>query len=422
MIDRIVGPEAFTPDHVDLQQPQIFLLDNQTEVFLFNSGDPDVCKIEAIFPGGKFGENKTGASHFTLKMLPEGTKHRSANQISEFFDYHGAFLDFISTPDDNQITLYCRSEHIATLIPVFAEIILSPHFTSEQLVKVKEKESQGLQINLQKTSYWASKIFREELFGKNHPYGQLLNEPAIREIDVEALFAYHHKSIKESRFDLLLSGNFNESATLQVLNQYFGQHQIQQTSIPSSVLNSKPEPFTFLELPNSNQASLKVGFRSLARSEKEYPLLALSTKILGGFFGSRLMKVIREDKGLTYGIHASLGHFTEASFFQVGADVKKDAWEEVIELIKIEIRNLRERFIEQDELELVKNYMIGEFQNEVNTTFDLSTKYKLLRYSNLPANYYNNYFSAIRKAKVQDIEVAMNNFIDPDQLVIVAVQ
>ena len=422
MIDRIVGPKAFTPDQVDIQQPQKFVLDNQVETFFINSGDQQVCKIEAIFPGGKYAEEKAGASFFTLKMLIEGTEQRTANEISAFFDYYGAFLDFSSTLDDNQITLYCRSEHIPELIPVFAEIVFSPQFSTDQLEKVKQKQLQGLQINLQKTSYWASKLFREELFGKNHPYGQLLNESAITNIDIAALRDYHNQCIKVSSFDLILSGNFESSTTLSLLNNYFGQHRVKSIKTITSSFVGKLDPFTFYELANSNQASLKLGFRSLDRSHQDYPLLALSNKILGGYFGSRLMKVIREDKGLTYGIHSSLGHFKQASFFQIGADVKKDAWEQVIDLIKIEIGKLRDGLIKEEELELVKNYMLGEFQNEVNTTFDLSTKFKMLRYNNLPDDYYSNYFTQIREANLQDVESAMISFMNPEKLVVVIVK
>ena len=422
MINRIAGPEAFTPAHVDIKQPEKVLLDNKVEAFFFNAGDQEVCKIELIFPGGKYVESIGGASFFTLKMLLEGSEKYSSTEISDFFDYHGAFLEFTSTLDDNQAILYCRSEHIGKLLPVFAEIIFNPKFTDDKLLKLKERQAQQLKINLQKTSYWATKLFRGELYGVNHPYGKLLGEEDIQHIEVSDLYDYHKQFLVASQFDLIVSGKFDTTTTFDLLNLYLGQHITKSQKINTKPALNNPNPFTLHKLNDSNQASLKLGCKSLNRQDAQYPLLALSNKILGGYFGSRLMKVIREEKGLTYGIYSGLGHFSHESFFQVGADVKKDAWELVVELVKEEISKLRDTVIGEEELSLVKNFMIGEFQNEINTTFDLSTKFKMLRYSNLDVNYYNHFYDQIGRATSEEVLSTMRQYIDPMQLTIVAVQ
>jgi len=422
MINRIVGPKAFTPAHVDIKQPEQVLLDNGIETFFFNAGDQEVCKIELIFPGGKYVEAKGGASFFTLKMLLEGSEKYSSIEISDFFDYHGAFLDFSSTLDDNQAILYCRTEHIGKLLPVFAEIIFNPRFTNDKLIKLKERQVQQLKINLQKTSYWATKLFRGELYGSNNPYGRLLSESDILNLEIIDLIDYHRQFIGGSKFDLFVSGKFDSTETFDLFNLLLGQNPIKTSKIKHNPSFNQPNLFTFHKLHDSNQASLRLGCKSLMRSDKQYPLLALSNKILGGYFGSRLMKVIREEKGLTNGIHSGLSHFSHESFFQVGADVKKDAWELVIDLVKEEISKLRDNAIGEEELTLVKNFMIGEFQNEINTTFDLSTKFKMLRYNNLDVNYYSNFYHQIRQATGREVQSIMQQFIDPTQLTTVAVQ
>ena len=156
--------------------------------------------------------------------------------------------------------------------------------------------------------------------------------------------------------------------------------------------------------------------RLVARSK------AVLNKYLGGYFGSRLMKIIREEKGLTYGIHSGIMHLRNTSFLQISGDVKLGAAEEVISLTKEEIVNLSEKQIPVSELETVKNYMLGEFQNEINTTFDLSTKYKMLHYGQLPSDWYESFLERIIAVTPDQLNAAAKTHFDVDQLHIVAVE
>jgi zinc protease len=422
MLDRVSGPAAYIPQIIALTLPAKRQLNNGNKVFLFNAGEQKVCKIELVFQGGKTSEKHRGAALITSKLLTEGTKKKTATEFSEFLDYYGAFLDSSSTLDDNQITLYCQSEHLSNLIPVLAEMLYTPVFGEDEFNKIIKKQKQQLSINEQKTQYWATKLFREGLYGYANPYGILNTIEDFNTLTLEDVKAYHAETYLNASFDVFISGQFDEQVVISLLDTYLSaSNSAYKTSAPLNFGVSSKHLVEYA-LEDSNQSSIKMGQRVIGRSHNEYPALALTNKLFGGYFGSRLMKEIREEKGLTYGIHSAVMHLKQDSFLQISADVKMDSWGLVLELIQNEMETLKQQTVTEEELQLVKNFMIGEFQSEINTTFDLASKYKMLYYNDLPDQWYGEFLLEIQQCSAEQIQATAGTFLVPDQMLKVAVQ
>ena len=422
MLDRLNAPSAFAPGLIKLPPAtKIILPDNGVNIFLFNKGSQEVCKIEFIFPGGKQKERLKGSSLFTSKMIFEGANGKSSEQISEYFDFYGAFIDSSSTLDDNQITLYCQSQHIAELIPTLVGIFKNPSFPGKELALLKERQSQQIKTNEGKSQYWSTKLLRESLFGKNNAYGHVLSVEDVNLIDDSSLRSFHEENIQFAPFDVFVSGSFDEDLLLHVLKDQLdgSKPKVIETSQKSEF--GTPEIIK-KELADSQQSSVKLGLPSLSRAHKDYPLISVLNKYLGGFFGSRLMKVIREEKGLTYGMHSGIMHLRQASFLQISGDVKLGSAEEVVDLVRKEISELQKSLIKEDDLDTVKSFMVGEFQNEINTTFDLATKYKTLHYSQLPDNWHTHYFKGVMDATPESLMSAANEHINADAFHVVMIE
>ena len=422
MLDRVLGPAAFTPHIIDLPLPEKSSLSNDNKVFLFNTGQQKVCKLEIVFQGGKSVEEINGASLLTSKLLTKGTRTRSATEFSEYLDYYGAFLDISATLDDNQVVLYCQSDHLVELLPLLAEMLYTPAFDEGEFQLSLARQQQQVSINLQKTQYWATKLFRAGIFGMDSAYGTLISPEELAELSVSDIKAYHAKNFADASFDIFLSGQFDETTVMESMNKHFGGSSGTADVINQLSFDTAQTGLVEHALEGSNQSSVKMGQRTLDRSHKDFPGLALTNKILGGYFGSRLMTVIREEKGLTYGIHSSLMHLKQASFLQIAADVKMDSWEEVFDLINKEIESLKDIPVGIEELQLVKNLMTGEFQSQVNTAFDLAAKYKMLYYNQLPEDWYSTYLHCVHECSARDVQDMASNYFNTDQMLRVAVQ
>lgn len=421
MLNRSIAPNFHTPKFTPFLTPHISEPVPGLKLYSFNSGYQEVFKIEAILPFGSSSIENPIIATLCLEMLREGSKSMSAAEINNKLDYYGAFLNFKSGIDNSFITLYGKSTFLDKLIPLFAEIIFLPAFNEDALNKHKLRVLQELSINQKKTNYWSPRLLRKCVFGPGHAYSKLVTDKEIARVQLEDIMQFHQRFIAPGLQTLVIAGLYNEDKLQSLFSQYFPlynseiQYDIKETPISTSTCQEA------LQLDHSSQASIALGKLSIRNSHNAYPIHSLLTKILGGYFGSRLMKKIREEEGLTYGIHAYNVHLKAGSYMQILADVKFDSVDKSIELILEQLDNLQHEAISLEELNTVKNYMLGEFVNDSNTVFDFAELYKVLLLRNLPDDYYQSYYKKINMISSNDVlDMARQSYVE-DQFSIIRV-
>ena len=399
MLNRTTIPKFYSPEFKSFKLPNKTELSNGIQIHSFNSGDQEVFKIELILPIGTYSSSNPAIPSLCLDMLREGSRTKSASEINNILDYYGAFLNFNSGIDNTIISLFGRSVFIKFLIPLLAEIISTPVFDENALNKHKVRMIQKLLINEEKTSYWAPRLLRKSVFGETHPYSKLISSEEINRITRDDLIGYHQNYLVRGLQNIIVAGSYNDKNFTQLLHDNF-QRFASDFKIDDIV---KPSPGYLKaetkELGDTSQASIAIGKQAIDNSQEEYTQYAFTTKVLGGYFGSRLMKKLREEEGLTYGIHAFNNQLKGGSYLQISADVELNSVDKSIEFILAEIDNLRAGDISLHEIDTVKNYMIGEYVNESNTVFDFAELYKKLILQNLPEDYYQVFYN-----KISDIE------------------
>lgn len=418
MLDRSVAPQYSKVTKINFKKAESIHLDNGIPLHYIKLGSQPVLKAEIIIPAGKWYERKNGLAYFTSQMLSEGTKAKSSAEISEALEMYGAQLDINAGNDYIMITLYTLSKYFENLVNILYEILYEPSFPSSEFKKLVKRQISHLRIQNNKNNYLASKYFREALFGKSHPYGYYPTEEAIKKLNQSDLIEYHRSSILNSNIEIILSGNVLEKH-INLVNKKF----------PLSESNGISDFLSFKSIPGkkdlsfdregSLQTSLRIGKKIMNKKDPDYHKLTITTTLLGGFFGSRLMKNIREDKGFSYGINANIVNFIKDSFFVIATDVKKELRDEAINEIKKEVQKLRSEPPEEAELELVKNYITGSFQGDVNTPFQLAEKFKSIYLHGLNYDFYDTFFETIQKITPDDITDMTQKYLDPASFTIV---
>lgn len=402
MLNRTDIPKFYSPEFKSFSPPRNTELRNGIRISSFNSGDQEVFKIELIFPIGTHVCANLAIPSLCLDMLREGSSTKSATEINNTLDYYGAFLNFNAGIDNTIITLFGRSVFAKYLIPLLAEIVSDPVFDENAIDKHKVRMTQKLLINEEKTSYWAPRLLRKSIFGVIHPYSKFLSSKEVNKITRDDLIGYHQNFLSRGLKNIIVAGSYDGNEFTQLLQDSF-QEFTSDFSIDDLVSPSPSKIKTETKkLGNTSQASIAIGKQSIGNTQQDYAEYAFMTKVLGGYFGSRLMKKLREEEGLTYGIHAFSNSLRAGSYLQISADVELNSVEKSIELILAEIDHLRERDISLDEIDTVKNYMIGEFVNDSNTVFDFAELYKKLVLQNLPEDYYQVFYN-----KISEIEPGM---------------
>lgn len=375
----------------------------------------DVLKIELIFPAGKWYEPKAGVSHFTSNMLDKGTQRLDSSEVAEAFDRLGAHIEISAGYDNTSVSVYALRKNWKEAAELLAEMIQTPAFDSEELSLMKDIFLQNLKINKEKTSFVVSQLIRKNIFG-NHPYGTSLEEKDVLALTPDQLKDFHTTTFRPSAIFVTThpSVSMEEIVARFVL---FAATIPGQAPAPLATSGNKTEHVS----KEGVQTSLRLGRLSLKRTDQQYPDILLFNHILGGYFGSRLMKNIREEKGLTYGIYSSINPFVHDSFFVIGADVNKDNRDLALEEIKKEIRRMRTEAVDSMELEIARNHFLGSLQSEVANPFSVTDKIKNIHLHGLPKDYYPKLFKKIDSLTAKDLLSVGEQYVSEESMFVATV-
>lgn len=403
-LDRTKAPDFQLTDRISLVQAAPYRLDNGVPLYLIRAGEQPVVRVEWVFETGGWDELLPNVSWFTLRLLNEGTRQRKAAELAEFFDQYGAFLEFQPTADRSTVTLYALRKHLPVLLPAVHEFLNDAIFPEEELETQRTIALQNLEVNEGKTSFLAGRAFREQLFGADHPYGKSQTRENLRGFGREDLVSYFNTRIAGNPFRLFVAGLVDETE-VSLLNRYFGQSALS----PAPDRRSYADPHLgdlqsiLLRVEDKMQSSIRIGKRMVNRLHPDYYPVLVTNEILGGYFGSRLMKNIREDKGYTYGIYSQINHFSHASQLVIGTDVNKEVTRQTLDEIRKEILRLQTEPVPAEELQTAKNYMTGQFVGSLNTPFEIADRHKVRILNQLPDDYSLRFIERIQAVTAEQV-------------------
>lgn len=406
MLDRTQAPPIRSVSNIVLPEIEKHKLPNGGNLYIHRENNTNAFKIELLTRGGNISAPNAALVQLSMKMLAEGTLTRNGHQISEHIDSLGSFLEITPGFDHSSISIYGLKKFFKENIQVLSEMLYESSFEQKALNVLKEKEKNKLKMNEEKGSYISSINLRKSLFTE-HPYGYSLSKEDIEKLSIEDILAFYNSSILS--FDIYLSGDLPLS-TVEIIQTHFSKN-IEATEISINSEDSKPE---IISVRDSKfiQSSIKIGKRLFNRTHQDYFKFIVTNEVLGGFFGSRLMKNIREEKGFTYGIYSSLYPLNKEGYFLISTDVKGENEKETLNEIKKEIVTIQEQLIEDSELETVKNYMIGSFVNSFSSPFASITKFKTLNSSNIEFKFYEQYINQVRNVSAEQIQQTAQQYLD----------
>ncbi|MCS7017689.1 MAG: pitrilysin family protein [Cytophagales bacterium] len=406
VIDRSVAPPICPIGDFPLVLPQNFTLPNNTVLHLISAGKQPVVNVQLNFnTSGQTGKQRAVAL-LANKMLAEGTRQHPATSLMAAIDQLGAFIELSAGFDQSEIEFYCLHKHLHTMLVLIREMLAEPDFSEKQLEKLKTVTAQNIRINLEKTATVASNLFRQSIFGAEHPYGSIITEEHITTTSLQEVQQFYQQYYAEKPFEIIAAGQY-QPPDVQLFADTLGTlPALAATPAYVSRHVNKPSVIIHQTKENAVQSSIRIGKiidLQQGKNSKDYLVLNLLVEALGGYFGSRLMQNIREKKGLTYGIYANLVTLQQATYLVIGADVKKQLRELAIEEIQKEIDSLIQQPISHDELERVRSYMQGTFISSINTAFAIANRYKGIYYHQLPEDYYHRYVSSLNQITTEDL-------------------
>ena len=421
MLDRTLAPPVQPLARVALPAAEVLNLSSGARLHVLANDAQPVVRLQAVFKAGKLAEPTPGLASLTARMLLEGTTTRTARQIADEVAFYGASLECDSGFDRSTLTLYCLTRHLPTLLPLVLDVLTNPAFPAAELQQLQTRTVQNVRVERQKTSFLATERFNELLFGADTAYGRPFDEAAYQSLTAEQARDFHRAAYSLANAELFLCGDV--AAERDLVAQAFGTDVLAGAALPAAPMVALPEVATAapdrVAVPSSLQASIRMGRPWPAPTHPDTHRLKLLVNVLGGYFGSRLMRNIREDKGLTYGIYASVAPREYGTSLVIGTDVKGESADFAVSEIELEMRRLQEEPILADELETVKNYLLGKFANELSTVFEQCDKYKNLIFLGLPADYYTQFVQQTEAVDAETLQALAQQYLSPKDLQVV---
>lgn len=419
MLDRKVAPPFSHSNSIELPLPKEFRITDNLNVLCFDLVRQALVKIEFIYKAGKWYETLPGLSYFTAQMLEKGAGSKSSSYIAEKFDLYGAHVEISPGFDYTSVSLYSLSDKLKDVLPLFLEMLQYPSFPEEELELMKGIFSQNLKVNNEKNSYIASKLIRKNIFGTHHPYGNTIEETDIQNINTDAIRHFFSASFYPAQ--IYITGTLTEAQLNSIQSDLKGIKTIfnKNGSIPHTISQGLQEEAQ--EKQDSVQTSIRMGKRTINKGHKDFPHLLFINHVLGGYFGSRLMKNIREEKGLTYGIYSSINTFNKDSFLSIGADVNRENQDITIQEIKSELKKLATEEISTQELLIAKNHFIGSIQLDMANPFSVVEKIKNINLNNLNQDYYSNLLKEISQVSAATLTATAQTYLQDHDLFLIKV-
>lgn len=416
--DRTKAPEPQEIELPVIPETQNIKLPNGIDCTVLSQGTQPVVMLEIVFPVGRRNEPVPGLSYYVSKMLTEGTSSRNSEQIASAFDFYGSHLEISPTLDTINIKLYSLNRFFPELVKLLLELIQDSQFPEKEFEVVKRIRIQQILQQQAKNNLFAGLKFREAIFGTLHPYGEIITEEKAQKVTIEDVRSFA-KALKVKP-ELFLAGGITDQE-IKVVAEAFGETTFDHT-LDTPGYGARKSGHQEIIREDSSQASIKYGDHTINRHHEDIHKLKITNSLFGGFFGSRLMKNIREEKGLTYGIHSSVIHLQEASYWQISTEVLRDKLDLAKEEIAKEIKNLQQVPPSESELATVVNYLKGKLLTTFDTPFNAINAIKNIKLDGLETDYFEKYQKALRTISPEEVSNLAIRYLNTDEAVFVIVK
>lgn len=407
-MDRTIQPEIQPLKNFHIQTPVRTTLPNGIPLTVINAGEQEVVRMDVLFSGGRWQQSQKLQALFTNRMLREGTTKYTAATIAEKLDYYGSWLELSSSSEYAYITVYSLNKYLAKTLEVVESMIKEPLFPQKELQTILDTNIQQYLVNTSKVDFLAHRSLLKSLYGEQHPCGKIVMEEDYHTITPEVLREFYEQHYHSGNCSIFLSGKVTDDIISRVTDIFgipFGQYQLQmpKLSFPFAVI---PEKRIFTEREDAMQSAVKMGCTTITREHPDYPKLRVLMTLFGGYFGSRLMSNIREDKGYTYGISAGVVFYPDSGLLIVSTETDNEYVEPLIQEVYHEIARLHQEPVSAEELRMVRNYMLGEMCRSYESPFSLSDAWIFIATSGLKDDYFARSLQAVNEitpAEIQDL-------------------
>lgn len=419
-LDRTLPPLLRPLEAFEILRPERLEMKNGMQLNVIRAGSQEVVRLDLLIGGGQWHQTQALQALFTNRMLREGTPTMTSAQIAEKLDYYGAWLDLSSSVNCGFVTLYSLNKYFPRTLAIIADMLMNPSFPEKELEVVLETNRQQFLVNSSRVEVIARKHFNRSLFGEEHPFGRFAVESDYGRITPEVLREFYRKHYHSGNCTVYVSGKVTPEI-IRCIEEHLGNvpwGEIKKVQ-PLDLIEPRQttEKHVFVEKADALQSSLKMGCFMMDRVHPDFLKARVMVTLFGGYFGSRLMSNIREDKGYTYGIGAGIVNCPGSGVLAITTEADNQYIDSIITEVYREMDKMCNDLAPQEELEMVRNYMLGDFCRSYEGPFSLSEAWIYTKTADLDDDFFVRQVDSIRSITAEEIRTLAQRYLCKENLI-----
>jgi zinc protease len=422
MINRSKAPAIHHIRHIDYLKAEKNTFANGLPVYYIHAPAQEVVKIDFVFDAGAWQQDEKLIAGFTSYMLREGSQSYSSAQIAGQFDFYGAYIQTGADQDFAMVSIISLNKYLPEILAVTEDILKQSVFPGYELDVLREKHKQSFLIDNEKVKVLCLKKFTTVLFGEGHPYAINNRIGDFDAITRDKLSRFFQTCYHPGNCRVIVAGNADKQVRTLIEKRFGGNDWKRATNpVRNFQIMSSPEKSHKESKPGALQSAICVGCPWVEKTHPDYIGLSVLITLLGGYFGSRLMMNIREDKGFTYGIGASVLSMKNADYMVISTEIGNEYTEATITEINKELKRLQDEPVSVEELETVKSYLRGEFLRNLDGPFALAASFKAINDFGLDYDFYDRYLEVLNRVTSKELQLLAQKYLSPDDMYTVIV-
>ncbi len=418
--DRSRQPEVVIPQNVGIMNAELYGSPAGVRIYSLRAAGYGVVRVSFVFRAGSAWQTVPFCASATANNLSEGSRNMTAVQIAERLDYYGSYFDVSIDRDWSVVTFVCLTRFFDDTMALAKEILLEPAFPEDELRVYCDKSRQNLAINRTKVDFVARELFGRSIYGASHPYGVSSPESAYDTLSRDDVRGFYGKFYTAANCFVVVSGDVDDKK-LETLARFVGElptgAAVADVRFPEPAGVARAEE----EFPKAVQSAIRVGRVLFPRGHADFIGMQVVAMALGGYFGSRLVRTLREEHGYTYGAYSAMVNFDRSGYIAMATEVGAQFTDAALEDIMAEVEKLRREEMPAEELALVKNIMAGEVMRIMDGPFGVAD----VTIENLQNGFDNGYITSfieqVRGITPQRVRELARRYLAPEDLTTVVV-
>ena len=415
-MNRLIAPETHKIGAISFITPEKIILNDHAPLYWMPKVANETTRLDLYFDAG-LRQSKNSVVSMTSSMLLSGTKEKNSTEIHSQLDDLGAFFDIGLSHEGVMVSLFALKGNILEAFEVLMDAIQNASFPEDELQEMKAEKIQNFKININRVSTMAQRAFQQKIF-HNTGYAELSEETDLHSIQRKQLQEFHQNHYQKGLTKIAIVGALDEKQVIRISALSKPYCIDQELKFESNFCNEAGP--VHLEKDDAVQTAIRIGKTLFNKRHTDFFDMNILSTILGDYFGSRLMKNIREDKGYTYGIGTAIAETGGSGYFLIGSEVGKEHLGDTLKEIEKELARLQNEKVGQDELHLVKNHLFGQILKMSDGPYAMMDLFLSVESYGLETDFYNTYIQRIHDIDSNDLLKTANTYLNWKEMSIIS--